>query len=433
MGKIIHGSKRKFRLIDFLVIVLCLFTIVCSINLFRLDLFQTIEQKNVKPVGTITIKNNIVQRRIADRVLWDRLRVESPVYVGDIIRVADLSEATLNISGQKLDLEENTLVRIQLSDEGALQIALNEGNLGVTTGEDTGGLQVAVQGKVIETGKGTAVTTSAGKNGVSFQVVKGSASFIEEEGGREITSGTILSFDAEGELQHVPAVVVSAPLPNARYINDTPKPFTLNFAWNRVNLDPKEPLRLDIASDRNFNRITQSLENLNDTAAVRLAAGTWNWRITYQGAALSSGRLIIEQDPLVPAVEEPPPPPFAAPGNRQPANGYRIGIEELKANKNLVFRWSGVRGANTYTVTLYQKNAKGRRQIRRIPLGNRTSWTLTNVGSLGRGEFVWRVEAAYAIRDGTIERTGRAGENTFVIDIPIPEVKLEYPGVLYGY
>jgi hypothetical protein len=92
-----------------------------------------------------------------------------------------------------------------------------------------------------------------------------------------------------------------------------------------------------------------------------------------------------------------------------------------------------VREANTYTVTLYQQNANGRRQIRRIPVGNLTSWTLANVGSLGRGEFVWRVEAAYVRRDGTIERTGRAGENAFVIDIPIPEVKLEDPGVLYGY
>jgi hypothetical protein len=392
--------------------------------------------------------------------------VESPVYVGDIIRVADLSAATLNIGGQKLDLDENTLVRIQLSDDGALQIALDEGNLSVTTSEDTGGLQVAVQGKVLETGRGTSVTASSGRSGVSFQVIEGSASFKEEGGVREITSGAILSFDAEGEPQRVPAVVVSAPLPNARYINDTPQPFSLNFAWNRVNLDQREPLRLDIASDRNFNHITQSLEDLSDTATVLLAAGIWNWRITYRDAALSSGRLTVEQDPLVPLVEEvsepekgepfvpaveeisepekeepppppptplPPPPPFAPPGNRQPANGYRIGIEELKANRDLVFRWSGVQGANTYIITLYQQTVNGRRQIRRIPVGNSTSWTLVNVGSLGRGEFVWRVEAAYARRDGTIERTGRAGENAFVIDIPVPEVKLEDPGVLYGY
>jgi hypothetical protein len=141
-----------------------------------------------------------------------------------------------------------------------------------------------------------------------------------------------------------------------------------------------------------------------------------------------------KEAPPPPRPRPPPPPsPFAPPGSRQPANGYRIGIEELKANRNLVFRWSGVRGANTYVVTLYQQTADGRRQIRRITAGNRTSWTLANAGSLGRGEFVWRVEAAYAGRDGTIERTGRAGENTFAIEIPVPEVKLESPGVLYGY
>jgi len=85
-------AAKRLRLADIIIVILCLSITVCSVNLFRNDLYQTIRLQNVQPVGTITIKNNIVQRRIADRVLWDRLRVTSPVYLGDIIRVAELSE-----------------------------------------------------------------------------------------------------------------------------------------------------------------------------------------------------------------------------------------------------------------------------------------------------------------------------------------------------
>jgi hypothetical protein len=71
-------------------------------------------------------------------------------------------------------------------------------------------------------------------------------------------------------------------------------------------------------------------------------------------------------------------------------------------------------------------------------LGNNTTWTLDNIGLLGRGEFVWRVDASFvasdaARRKGMVERSGRPGENSFVIDIPLPEVRMEDPGVLYGF
>jgi hypothetical protein len=542
-----------------------------SINLFRRDLSQTINLYNVKPVGTIIIKKNTVQRRLADRVLWDRLKVESPVYLGDTIRAAELSSVMLDIEGSQINLDENTLIRILSAQDGsgALQIELSEGNLSVTTGAEEG-LRLVVQGRVIKMEAGTTLAAAAGDDGFSAQVNKGTAAFIEEGRNREVTQGTMLSFNAEGAELPRPAVVVTQPRPNARYVKNTPQPLSISFAWNRINLETKDRLRLEIASDRNFNRIVQSVENLNASAEISLDAGLWNWRLSYDSAILSTGRLsvteasnlnllspvngslfryqndppsiyfqwseveealyyIIEISPIqdfsnpyiskhtttpsftssylshgiwywrvqpflpsayegiagfsqvscfdieqaflnvgdeiiilpkpkiepvaamkeAPPVKEetlpvkekappvrqatkPPPPLLPPPGNRNPANGQRIGIEELKAQKSIVFRWSSVTGANAYTITLYKKTTNGRMQIRRIPLGNNTTWTLDNIGLLGRGEFDWRVEASYIRRNGTVERSGRPGENSFVIDIPIPEVHLEDPGELYG-
>ncbi len=89
---------------DVFVIVFCVSGAAFSLNLFRLDLFQSIASQNKKPMGAVTVKYNNVQRRFSDRVLWSRLTVESPVYLGDLIRVAEYSSATLNINDGVVDI-----------------------------------------------------------------------------------------------------------------------------------------------------------------------------------------------------------------------------------------------------------------------------------------------------------------------------------------
>ncbi|MDR1869375.1 MAG: hypothetical protein LBQ82_05275 [Treponema sp.] len=580
MGENTRANKNHLRFADIVIVILCLSVMAYSVNLFRNDLYQTINLQNVQPVGTITIKNNTVQRRIADRVLWDRLRVESPVYLGDIIRVAELSEATLNIEDQHIDIEENTLIRILLSPDGsgALQIELTDGNIGVTTDTESGGLQLNLMGRVIETGAGTTLTAAAGKDGIALQVTEGKAVFIEEGASREISSGTMIALNDKGIEQLVPSAVVTQPRPNARYVKSTPQSLSVRFAWNRVNLRPQDTLRLEIAADRNFSRIVQSVENLASSAEVSLEAGTWNWRLLYENTTLSTGRItvveaenlnllspargslfryrdeppslrfqwseieeashyvieiasssdfanlrinrqitapffvdsslsegtwywrvqpvfssvyeggasfsnvsffrieqtaqtvpaeqtavmlegaqlrelersagnepspepviVLAETPPAPAPTSPPrqaqaaPPLLPVPANRVPANNYRIGIEQLKTQRNLIFRWTAVQGANAYILTLYEQAGDGRRQINRVTVTN-PAWTLENVNALGRGTFVWQIEAVSRNSGGTITRRGTAGENTFTMDIPLPApVQMDDPGVLYGF
>jgi hypothetical protein len=579
MSENTRANKSHLRFADIVIIILCLSIMAYSLYLFRNDLYQTIRLQNVQPVGTITIKNNTVQRRIADRVLWDRLRVESPVYLGDIIRVAELSAATLNIEDQQIDIEENTLIRILLSPDGsgALQIELTDGSLalsspGVTTGAQGGGLQLNLMGRVIETGAGTVLAAAAGKDGMALQVTEGTAVFIDEGVSREVSSGTMIALNAEGTEQRVPSAVVTTPRPNARYVKSAPQPLPVRFAWNRVNLNPQDTLRLEIAADRNFSRVVQSVQNLDTSAEVSLEAGLWNWRLLYENTILSTGRLtvveaanlsllspargslfryqdeqpslrfqwseiegashyviqiaatqdfanlrinrqiaapffvdsslaegtwywrvqpvfssvyeggasfsnvsffLLEQTDQTAAGEqmitllegaqlreleratgnEPPPEPVIAlaetspaappapaplpllpvPANREPANNYRIGIEQVKTQRNIVFRWAAVSGANAYILTLYEQAGNGRRQINRVTVTNPV-WTLENIDALGRGTFVWQLEAVSRNSGGVITRRGTTGENTFTVDIPLPRpVQIDDPGVLYGF
>ncbi|MCL1931124.1 MAG: hypothetical protein FWF55_04855, partial [Treponema sp.] len=126
-----------------------------------------------------------------------------------------------------------------------------------------------------------------------------------------------------------------------------------------------------------------------------------------------------------------PPPPLPVPGGRQPVNGYRIGIEQLKTQRSITFKWSAVQGANAYIFTLYEQTDKGRRQINRVTVIN-PAWTLEDVSALHSGSFIWRVEAVNRNARNTVVRHGTTGENTFIMDIPLPgPVHMETPGVLY--
>jgi len=640
-GKI-RANRTRFRFVDFLVVIFCLSIVVFALNLFRLDLFQTLSLQNEKPVGTITIKNNIVQRRLTDRVLWDRLVVESPVYLGDLIRVAELSSATLTMEGQQIDLNENTLIRIQRSPEGeSLQIELSEGNLGIITSNE-GNLQLNIMGRIVEASAGTTLSATAGKEGIAVQVSEGTAAFIEEGKSKQISSGSMIALDEKGTERNDPAAVVRQPRPNARYVKGTKEPISIVFRWNRINLQPADTLLLEISMDKNFERDVVVIEDLNASAEIALEAGLWNWRLSHKRAILSSGTLTVveasgikllspaigtmfryqdeqpslrfqwseideashynieissKQDfsapqinreisapffvdsglgqgtwywrvkpifssafegnaafslesffqiekgadrdtapialvepermitpvplelrllspgqgtrlpgltalreqtnftwdadgevkssrfilsrnsnPLLgtPVIEiidpkksisldrlgegvwywtieaqspnglvnsaEPrelriqPIPLLSAPANRRPQNRHLFDIEQLRTQRNIVFRWASVAGANAYVFTLYEQNAAGvQRQINRDTVTS-TSWTLEDITVLSRGSFFWQVEAVNRNRDNTIEQRGVLGMNSFTIDIPAPRpVQMKDPGVLYGF
>jgi len=634
-------SDGKFRFVDFLVILFCLSGAVYSINLFWEDLFQTLNGQNKTPIGSVSVKRNIVQRRMSDRVVWNRLIKESPVYSNDMIRVGDNSEADLHVGGNNITINENTLLRLQYDKEtGEFQIELTTGNMGLVTAPEGKNVVLNIMGQKVEAKPGTALNAAAGDNGMALQVSEGSAVIPEENESRELGAGAAIAMDTGGSIRSAPTAFVVQPKPNSLYRKSTSEPLNIGFSWNRINLQPNETLRLEISEDQYFSRSVRTLNGLNDSAQAALGAGLWNWRLTYNGAVLDSGRFTITEDKgpellspaknrqffyeteppklyfqwsqtddishyivevdvtpefrnpiikrqttatsfsdsslgegiwywrvtpvfsqtfenagagaviaqnpsafriikgkeqqtpsLVPDEESapvqtpapaqtqaPPPQPkritlespsndttlpgltalrqqtvfrwssseavaksrfvlshnanpltgqavieitdpnrtiridrldegvwywtveaqtpegvnisaqtprqlrvlpiplLSAPSDRQPAEGYRIGIEELK-KVNVSFKWSAVQGANAYIFTLYQETGGGQRQITQIGPENRTSWA-TDIKTLGRGNFLWRIEAVNVGRNNVIEQHGNPVESRFVIDIP---------------
>ena len=89
-------SKSKNSLLLFLFAMLISFSgAAFNSVLFYGSFFRSLTKMNEEPIATITFKYKVAQRKFLERVVWDRLRNNSPVYNGDTIHTSKLSEATI--------------------------------------------------------------------------------------------------------------------------------------------------------------------------------------------------------------------------------------------------------------------------------------------------------------------------------------------------
>ncbi|WP_461247757.1 FecR family protein [Treponema sp. R6D11] len=481
MGNKARYKKRSdFRFLDLFIIVFFLFIAVVSLYLFRLDLLNTFKLQNVEPAGTVIIKKNTVQRRLGDRVIWDRLNTESPVYVGDLIRVADISAATLYIKGNSIELDENTLIRIVLSPDGeGLQIIMTSGTVAVFAEKGAEKVSLNLNGKEIKSEPGTVLRAAVPEKGeATVKVYESVQKFVEEVPLRKIAEPRLLSPAANSVFHY------SEELPS------------LNFQWTSV--EEATSYILQVSSSPDFSGLRINISTSAVSASVNdLGRGLWYWRVMlglplpYSSSPVfsntsffrieqhGSGRVepvqngsiaewlaeeappvkpppevpreVLMESPLpttsIPAVqaqasepvkpppEKAPPPPalFAAPQIIQPAQRAIYGFEQLLSQRNINFRWSSVRGANAYILTLYEQTADGRRQILRTTINRGTRYTMDNLRLLEKGTFVWQVEAVRVGRNNVIEQHGKTTDNIFTVNFPAPTpVEIEDAGILYG-
>ena len=90
-------SKQNDSLFKYFVITIfiCLIGAFISSALFYKGFFRALTKLNEEPIATITFKYKTAQRKFLERVVWDRLRQNSPVYNGDTIHTENLAEATV--------------------------------------------------------------------------------------------------------------------------------------------------------------------------------------------------------------------------------------------------------------------------------------------------------------------------------------------------
>jgi hypothetical protein len=310
------------------------------------------------------------------------------VYLGDLILTADSSSATLSIDDNYLNLIENTLIRIQrrADGKGPVQIDLEEGHIEINLDEGSLDLITTAQGSIpiINVGNskvtaqaGTVLSVVAHKDGgVEVQVVEGAAivsAGTKQDavtGSRLLGAGTMVSITSDGTEQTVPGVMVTRPRPNARYLKNRAEPFSVDFVWNRINLEPEKTLRLEIAADQNFYRLVPPVNNLFETAEAALASGDWYWRLCLDTAVLASGQFTIAEA-TGPELISPPNETLIPYGDELPL---------------LRFQWSERKEALTYFLEI-----AGTPDFSNIIISKLVDSVFSVDSSLGPGTWYWRV------------------------------------------
>jgi len=298
-----NESTAAGRVKDFFVVLFCICGITGCLYLFYLDMFATFRSLFAVPAGTVTVRYNTVQRRTSDRVIWDRLFAQSPVYNGDLIRIAKQSGAILNIDNNSIELGENTLIRIQKDTSGSpLQIEFFSGDVSVSSSAGRSPVLLSVGSQVVEVSPGGTVNASAGEAGLVLRVTEGAAQVRNEGQVMNLQAGNIAVQDTFNDrLQQVDTIIL--PLHNTSTLNTGERPPALSlrlpegdgavvigglqdyyFTW-APSRDAASYL-FQIFSERDLNTAVLSATVRDNFYIYRrnertLAPGQYYWSVTY--------------------------------------------------------------------------------------------------------------------------------------------------------
>lgn len=394
-------SKSSGRLSDSAVpfcisVAICLVCAGLCYFRFHSVFFRALSKMDEKPVATITFKYRTAERKFLDRVVWDRLRQNSPVYNGDTIHTAELSEATVWFpDGTTLELSENTMAQIFLRADGTLSADLDEGSLTAGVSEDGGGMEVTSGSVKVSVDAGSVLSaTKSGGGDVSLSMRQGGAKTHAGEG---IVAGECVLVE-DGEKKE-PPLSVKSPFPNEKFLYHTEGLFPVDFEWAAAG--GMSNLSLEISSDRNFGRGRSSVESVPaqkidvsglESVSVSLPKGVHYWRLS-DGANSCSGRFQIVQsfkpELVVPASD------FSYAYRKQPPS--------------IRFIWLESEAASAYSFAV-SKNIDMSDPI----VVQRTSSPSLIISTLTEGTYYYQITPYYAVANTGLSNPSAVG--SFIVE-----------------
>ena len=382
-------KKTKFRLKNdlalpfWIAVSFCLLGVAVNSSLFYKSFFRALTKLNEEPIAKITFKYKTAQRKFLDRVVWDRLQQNSPVYNGDMIHTAGLSEATVWFDdGTILDLAENTMAQVFRHSDGSLAADLEQGNLAVDSSEESGGMTLTAANVSVEVKAGTVINARKNEesSNLNLSVQKGQAALAD---GREITkdSSLVLAVSGAGEEEITYGYInVKSPSNNEKLLYHTEGTCPLHFEWelSQSAKDDKN-VSLVLASDKNFTRGLQTVEaqGLNQLDMM-LEKGIYYWKLSSENenTRASSGKIQVIQS-LKPEIIV-------------PAEDYSFLYR--KKTPSLRFIWTEAEAATAYNFAV-SKSADMTNPV----FEQRTSAPSIIISTLEEGNYYWQVTPFYVV------------------------------------
>ena len=181
-------TRYKSALINSLIVSFCLVVCAGSLWLFWVDLNTSSVRNDKNQIATISFKYKIAQRKFMDRVVWERLQNDNPLYDGDTIRTSEGSSATIAFdNGILVDVRENSMIQIAYTQEGLLKLNVSSDGsdiqIDTTAATESVSIQMASGVSVdVESGSKLIAKNDETGDAPSLQVLAGNAQVQSETG-----------------------------------------------------------------------------------------------------------------------------------------------------------------------------------------------------------------------------------------------------------
>lgn len=419
-------TKSNLRLRDLLVVLCSLSVALFFAMLFWKDLNRTMSRSDRSSIATISFKNRIAQRKFDNRVVWERIGQNSPVYSGDIIRTADLSEATIYFDdGTTLELYENSMIQISFNKDGGLQIAVDGGDIQLESGASSSIALTLDDGSAVTVDAGASVAAKAATTGARSLEVKGGTAHIATESGHtaSLAMGESVSVEQGGILQKRPITVTSVPK-ELRVLNLQGGMMPVNLAWTVAEpsvasgaaVSSLPAVVVQTSRNKDFSALSSSLELTASSTDLLVDEGVFYWRVFGADSAESAveGKIIAERVERVMAVS--------------PAEASELNYRSVLPRVD--FRWEGNQFASRYRLVV-SATPDMRTQVAEVETGD----TFASFDTLSEGSYWWQVTPFYALNG--IGYAGESAVSAFRVvrneEIKRPELASPADGAVLSY
>mgnify|MGYP002853453832 FL=1 len=381
-------TRFKSLLLDILVILLCLSAAAFFAWLFWNDLNSFTVRSDKPEIGTISIKHNIVQRKFDDRVVWERIANGTKLYYGDTIRTADLADVSLMVGETAISLGENTMIQLNLSENGVPQIAISGGDIQIDSTTSTSAVEVKLDdGSVVNVGAGSSLAAKAdATTGVhNVEVTSGTAQITTENGETaSLAYGESVNVEKGKEIKKNPVTVVYPPK-ELKLLNIKGGVVPVRFEWKSSGGDA---VTIQTSYSRDFTKLINNREIANSsTAEMRLESGVVFWRAFTEATKDKAveGKLTIENISPIQGIS-----PATATSFRYRSTPPRV-----------AFRWSENEYAERYRLLVSSTP-----DMRSVVSDSELTGNFSALDDLEEGDYWWRVTPYYSLNN-----LGYAGES----------------------
>jgi len=254
------------------------------------DFRRRLDAGTREQIGVISFKEKTVQRKYADRVVWEGMETSFPLYNRDSIRTGDLSDAEITLSdGTKLEIDENSLIVLNITKEEK-EIDFAYGTLSANSSSNNSGDAIKIKSgeTVVALDKSDISLKQNEDKSLILDVKSGVANLFQNGKENQINNGekAVLS-DQETKITKNPFKVIS-PSSNLKLASTNLKN-DVEFSFE--GLDKADKNFLEIYKDRKFTSIFTKRNITGNKLSESLPEGNYYWRTISNGTVGSSGKI----------------------------------------------------------------------------------------------------------------------------------------------